>query len=273
MRVSISPKSLNFFGIRHSFTSPLIMSQNKKIIALFDVDGTLTIARGEVTQEMNTFLAELREKIVIGTVGGSDFPKQQEQLGNDVQQRFDYCFAENGLTALHGEETLGSQSFREYLGEAKLNELINFILGYLSKLTDVPVKRGTFIEYRNGMLNVSPIGRGCSRPERNDFEIWDKESKCRATMVGVLEKEFGERFGLKFSIGGQISFDVFPIGWDKTYCLQFLQEQNYDEIHFFGDKTYEGGNDYEIFHSDKTIGHAVTCPEDTIKICRELWLS
>ena len=121
--------------------------QNKKIIALFDVDGTLTIARGEVKPEMNDFLAELRQKIVIGTVGGSDFVKQKEQLGDDVQSRFDYCFAENGLTALFGEETLGSQSFREYLGEDKLRELINFLLGYLAKLVDVPVKRGTVRQY------------------------------------------------------------------------------------------------------------------------------
>ena len=128
------------------------------------------------------------------------------------------------------------------------------------------------------MLNVSPIGRACSRSERNDFEAWDKQSKCRETMVAVLEKEFGERFGLKFSIGGQISFDVFPVGWDKTYCLQFLTkgyggngDSGYDEIHFFGDKTYEGGNDYEIFQSDKTIGHAVTSPEDTMAQCRELF--
>jgi hypothetical protein len=26
-------------------------------------------------------------------------------------------------------------------------------------------------------------------------------------------------------------------GWDKTYCLQFV-EKDYDEIHFFGDKTF-----------------------------------
>lgn len=137
-----------------------------------------------------------------------------------------------------------------------------------------------FIEYRNGMLNVSPIGRACSRSERNDFEAWDKQSKCRETMVSVLEKEFGERFRLKFSIGGQISFDVFPVGWDKTYCLQFLnngfdgkegENDSFDEIHFFGDKTYEGGNDFEIYQSDKTIGHAVTSPEDTMAQCRELF--
>lgn len=64
------------------------------------------------------------------------------------------------------------------------------------------------------------------------------------------------------SKGGQISFDVFPIGWDKTYCLRHIR--GYDEIHFFGDKTTEGGNDYEIYESDLTVGHRVTCPEDTI---------
>lgn len=41
---------------------------------------------------------------------------------------------------------------------------------------------------------------------------------------------------MKFKIlGGQISFDVFPDGWDKRYCLKYLD--NYREIHFFGDKT------------------------------------
>lgn len=27
-------------------------------------------------------------------------------------------------------------------------------------------------------------------------------------------------------------------GWDKTYCLQFVEE-DFDTIHFFGDKTYK----------------------------------
>jgi hypothetical protein len=35
-------------------------------------------------------------------------------------------------------------------------------LQYLSTL-DIPVKRGTFIEFRNGMLNICPIGRNCSQ--------------------------------------------------------------------------------------------------------------
>ena len=55
---------------------------------------------------------------------------------------------------------------------------------------------------------------------------------------------------------------MFPKGWDKTFCLRFVEDE-FKEIHFFGDKTYPGGNDYEIFTSEKTIGHTVTGPEDT----------
>ena len=86
-------------------------------------------------------------------------------------------------------------------------------------------------------------------------------------MVTTLREKFAD-LELCYSIGGQISFDVFPQvllpwtslarkdqarcnskhltsassrshhvqGWDKTYCLQFLEE--FDEIHFFGDKTF-----------------------------------
>lgn len=72
-----------------------------------------------------------------------------------------------------------------------------------------------------------------------------------------------------FFSGGQISIDVFPKGWDKTYCLKFLSE--FDEIHFFGDKTLPGGNDYEIWDDSRTVGHTVTSPDDTMKQLKELF--
>jgi phosphomannomutase len=121
-------------------------------------------------------------------------------------------------------------------------------------------------------------------------------------MVETLQKEFAD-FNLKYSIGGQISFDVFPQGWDKTYCLRHLEADKIGTIHFFGDKVMEvcrrdsmcvsvqlinqhgvfdsstigssrcllswnclqGGNDFEIYTDERTVGHATTCPEDTIK--------
>ena len=119
-------------------------------------------------------------------------------------------------------------------------------------------------------MNISPIGRNCSHEERNEFEHYDKTAGIRRDFVAALKKEFGDD-ELTFSIGGQISFDVFPKGWDKSFCLQYI-EKDYDEIHFFGDKCQLGGNDHEIYADERTVGHEVASPDDTIRILKELFL-
>ncbi|KAL8954075.1 MAG: hypothetical protein Q9222_000132 [Ikaeria aurantiellina] len=256
---------------------------------------------------MLQLLSSLRHKCAIGFVGGSDLIKQQEQLGTPdipVISLFDFCFSENGLTAYRLGQQLTSASFIGWLGEDKYKQLVNFCLRYISEI-DCPIKRGTFVEFRydespsplmaalskgegdtndqfadlrsrNGMINVSPIGRNATVQERNDFVEFDKEHKIREKFVSVLKEKFGD-LGLTFSIGGQISFDVFPTGWDKTYCLQHLKAEkkvsgvDYKTIHFFGDKTDKGGNDYEIYVDERTVGHSVKNPEETMKVLKEMF--
>ncbi|KAJ3183223.1 Phosphomannomutase [Gaertneriomyces sp. JEL0708] len=240
-----------------------------KTLVLFDVDGTLTPARKDISPEMKQLLADLRKKVVIGFVGGSDLSKQKEQLGDDCLLDFDFCFSENGLTAYRSGKVLASQSFINWIGEDEYKKLSNFILRYIADL-DLPRKRGTFIEFRNGMINVSPIGRNCSHAERDEYEVYDKQHGIREKFVATLKKEFAH-LSLTYSIGGQISFDVFPAGWDKTYCLKHLTNEGFENIHFFGDKTFEGGNDYEIYNHEKITGHSVTSPEDTARILKDLF--
>jgi len=237
-------------------------------ILLFDVDGTLTAPRLEVEEEMRAWLGKLRERTRVGIVGGSDLVKQQEQLGKNIVGEWDYVFSENGLVAFKSGAPLAVQSLKAHLGEERLKSLLNFILHYIADL-DIPIKRGTFIEFRAGMINVSPIGRNCSQAEREEFEKYDAIHKIRPTFVSVLQSKFAD-LNLTYSIGGQISFDVFPQGWDKTYCLRFLEADNFKEIHFFGDKTSKGGNDFEIFEDKRTVGHTVTSWRDTIKQVEEL---
>lgn len=244
---------------------------NPRIIALFDVDGTLTIPRGEITSEMMTFMKALSEKITVGIVGGSDLPKQEEQLGMGIVDVFPFNFSQNGLVAYKDGSLVEAQTISIFLGEDNVKRLVNWVMKYLSEV-DIPVKRGTFIEFRSGMFNISPIGRNCSREERNDYEEFDLEHNIRKNMVEAMKKEFAD-LNLTYSIGGQISFDVFPQGWDKTYSLNFIKEEDFDEIHFFGDKTFVGGNDYEIFSSERTIGHTVTSPDDTKEQCTKLFMS
>ncbi|XP_028670189.2 phosphomannomutase 2 [Erpetoichthys calabaricus] len=246
-----------------------VSAVDAKTLCLFDVDGTLTAARQKATPEMEEFLQRLRQKVKVGVVGGSDLEKIKEQLGENVVDKVEYVFAENGLVAYKDGKLLSVQNIQAHLGEDLLQEFINYCLNYMAQIK-LPRKRGTFIEFRNGMLNVSPVGRNCSQEERMEFFELDKQKHIREKFVSALQKEFAGR-GLVFSIGGQISFDVFPEGWDKRYCLGILEKDAFEKIHFFGDKTKPGGNDYEIYTDSRTIGHEVTSPEDTKRICEKLF--
>jgi len=86
------------------------MTDKKRILALFDVDGTLTPARQTIAPEMKEFIAKtLRSKITVGIVGGSDLVKQIEQIGGDATTIVDYNFSENGLVAYKDGELIATQ--------------------------------------------------------------------------------------------------------------------------------------------------------------------
>jgi phosphomannomutase len=243
----------------------------REILCLFDVDGTLTPSRKVIKPEMKEFLmTKLKQKAVVALVGGSDRMKMQEQMGgDDVTQLYDYVFSENGLDAYKDGKPLSRMSIKKAMGEENIKTLVNFCLRYIADL-DIPKKRGTFIEFRNGLINVCPVGRNCTQEEREEFFEFDKVHGVRVKMVKAMKESFKD-LGLQYVIGGQISIDVFPKGWDKTFCLSLVDLTQFKEVHFFGDKTDEGGNDFEIYNDPRTIGHKVTSPEDTRKQLEELF--
>ncbi|XP_051905933.1 phosphomannomutase 1 [Hippocampus zosterae] len=247
------------------------ISADRNVLCLFDVDGTLTAPREKIDPELDEFFQALRRKVKIGIVGGSDYSKIAEQLGegDDVIHKFDYVFAENGTVQYKDGRLHSTQAIQNHIGEELLQDLINFCLNYMG-LIKLPKKRGTFIEFRNGMLNICPIGRSCSYEERLEFSEIDKREKIKEKFVDALMTEFaGKR--LRFTRGGLISFDVFPEGWDKSLCLDFLESEGLDDIYFFGNETSDGGNDYEIFNDPRTIGVTVYSPQDTARRCRQLF--
>ncbi|KAL7979049.1 hypothetical protein Chor_015073 [Crotalus horridus] len=186
------------------------------VLCLFDVDGTLTAPRQKITSEMADFLQALRQKVKVGVVGGSDFEKIQEQLGEDVVGKYDYVFPENGLVSYKDGKLLHIQFGCLFwcilfwcIGRPHLS---------LNLATMVNGERGTFIEFRNGMLNVCPVGRSCNQVERMEFfeldkasdgfvfdpsgaflVIWSRE-QIRERFVADLRRDFAGK-GLTFSIG------------------------------------------------------------------------
>lgn len=115
--------------------------KGKKVIALFDVDQTMTPARQTIQPDMVECLKACTAKGVhIGIVSGSDIVKVTEQVGQDIVDSSIYCFSENGLLAMKNGKEFARQSFKEHLGEDNLKRLINFALRYIADL-DIPVKR------------------------------------------------------------------------------------------------------------------------------------
>ncbi|KAB1270639.1 Phosphomannomutase 1 [Camelus dromedarius] len=229
--------------------------ENKQSVKkLYDSDvakvNTLIRPDGEkaykIDPEVAAFLQKLRSRVQIGVVGGSDYSKIAEQLGegDEVIEKFDYVFAENGTVQYKHGRLLSKQTIQNHLGEELLQDLINFCLRYMALLR-LPKKRAR-------------------------LEILRSKEKIREKFVEALKTEFAGK-GLRFSRGGMISFDIFPEGWDKRYCLDSLDQDSFDTIHFFGNETSPGGNDFEIYTDPRTVGHSVVSPQDTVQRCREIF--
>ena len=67
---------------------------------------------------------------------------------------------------------------------------------------ELPAKRGTFVEFRTGLINLCPVGRSCSYEERLEFAKFDVENNVRIKFKEALEKEFGElgKFSIQHSV-------------------------------------------------------------------------
>lgn len=115
--------------------------KGKKVLALFDVDQTMTPARQSIQPDfVETYNACVNAGVHMGIVSGSDIVKVTEQVGQDIVDRSIYCFSENGLLAMKNGKEFAKQSFKDKLGEDNLKRLINFSLKYIADL-DIPIKR------------------------------------------------------------------------------------------------------------------------------------
>lgn len=200
-------------------------------LVLFDVDETLTKSRKRMTDNVVSTLQRLKDipNIDIAVVSGLNYKNLIRQLGEENMDLFKYIFPENGLVAYKDGILFHEMKIIKYLGEKINKQIINYLLKYMLEL-DVPIKRGTFIEYRTGLINLCPIGRNCTNDERMAFNKYDRIHGIRKKLATDIVENFGH-LGIQCSIGGQISVDMFPVGWDKTYCLKlhcptFKMEQN-----------------------------------------------
>ena len=257
------------------------MNKQKPNIVLFDMDGTLTEARRPIGMPMIKVLRELisqNERAHIGVVTGSDLDYVKQQMKPLFEKDYDlarqiHWMPCNGTKRykFNGSdwEVLHSVDMRTHLGEQqfinlmqKLSEQQHHIAALRIPLT------GHFVNYRGSMINWCPIGRNANHKDREEFMKLDKSYGRHS-----LREEYLIRLQLKTSmnpvvckLGGDTSFDIYPKGWDKTYCLKYFEGYN---IYFIGDRCHQDGNDFEIFKKLQPHSWSTNSPTNTIRIINE----
>lgn len=210
------------------------------MVYIFDVDGTLTPSRLPMTKEFRKFFLDWLADKNVYLVSGSDYKKLKEQLPRRV---LNDC---NGVFSAMGNE-FHVDGQVVYSNDDEIPEkCIKFLEKWIIKTKcDLP-KGKLFFEKRVGALNFSTIGRDVSQEIRDAYYAWDNENQERLKIA----KEFNKKFsgiGYTAKVGGQLSLDIQKSGKDKSQVITYLNNIHADPYYmFFGDRTYEGGNDFDI---------------------------
>lgn len=205
---------------------------------MFDMDGTLTPARKPMEESFAKRFLPWLQKNKAFIVTGSDIAKVVEQLPSDIINAF------SGIYCAMGNDLWRKGSFiyhHDFIPEPELLadlERCRAITAYPNTLFP------NYIEKRTGMVNFSILGRDCPYEERERYNRWDKTAGERLR----IQKELSLRYPhYDFVLGGTISIDIIKKGCGKGQVAAHLRKTHPDEgITFFGDKTFPGGNDYEL---------------------------
>ena len=218
-------------------------------IYIFDVDGTLTPSRRRMTKDFAKFFDKWSSENSFYLVSGSDLEKMKEQVPEYI------------LTLAGGVFTCGGNQFwkegstqqwptdwkLQYENKFELPKHLEEFLNIMLANSEYPHRYGNHIENRGAMVNFSIVGRDCTLEQRLDYFEYDKKTKERQKIADIIKSKAD---GIDAVIGGQISIDIAPVGNDKSQILKHIEEiENFncpDEYIFIGDRTMEGGNDYQL---------------------------
>lgn len=267
-------------------------SRDKETVVLFDMDGTLTPARKQISRVMLSELKTVSTQVKIGVVTGSPYSYMKQQLSdlwgpNGVSkdrlvlmpcngtQAFSWDESQQDFTRFyhtdfkdHFSKKFGSKTDGEIAYKCLMKDILELQLDFLEnqKITGVS---GNFVSYRGSLVNWSMIGRDADDNLRAKFESLDSDLGIRNKLRDSLRVRL-DTSGLAATecvLGGTTSIDIYPKGWDKTHCLRHFEDA---DVWFWGDRCEPGGNDYTLY---KALGPGhrsfhVTSPESCAKSLR-----
>ena len=218
-------------------------------IYLFDVDGTLTVAKQKIDPQFSKIFLNWMSGKEVYIVSGGSLVRIINQVGSEILNATQGVFACMGNAFYQPNDTINDTGFSEWhlVYENKFVYPKNLIrrLDSIVAKSDFPIKTGRHHEERVGMINFSIVGRNATQRQREKYEEWDLVQQERKQIVKVLREKFKS---LDFVIGGAVSMDIFNIGNDKSQIIDryFREALEHNNIHFVGDRIPYPGNDHTL---------------------------
>lgn len=202
---------------------------------IFDVDGTLTPSRGRIDEVFSKYFENFCNCEQVYLVTGSDKPKTIEQIGEEIFNLARLSFNCAGNEIWNRNELIFKNDWvpsQDLL--LKLKELLSE--------SNFPEKSGNHIEFRNGMINFSIVGRRCTYDQRQLYKQWDAKTSEREILAKTLREKFDD---IDVHVGGETGLDIFQKGQGKSQAIEKIRSSKDDVLYYFGDQIFKGGNDYD----------------------------
>lgn len=250
-----------------------VIKEAKKIIA-FDLDGTLSVSKTAIDDEMSALLCALLKKKKAAVVTGGTFNQLKKQLlshlvcnNNSLFKNLVILPTSGSSFYIYDKGQWRSVYNNELTAEEKNSIMEAFAKAFKKINYAQPLKTyGQIIEDRKTQITFSALGQ---RTPVEKKEQWNAKKDRRQEIRSALE-QYLPKFEVR--IGGLTSIDITKKGIDKAYAIEQIIKQcntTKNDIVFVGDAFYEGGNDFAVITTGvDTI--AVNGPEDTKKLIRDI---
>ncbi len=208
--------------------------EQKKLIC-FDLDGTITQHKTQITPENKAVLDKLGKRYKMVMVGGGGCERIYHQMNDyPIDILGNYSMQESHIidgkfTIVRDEKVQTDTAFfsREC---QRLREKYGYTHYY-----------GLPVEYHaSGMVTFGLLGTKAPKEEKLHFDV---DKMKRRAMFPEVKKIFHE---YAVFIGGTTSFDITPAQFNKyTAVMKYAAEHGFtkDQILFVGDDMGDGGND------------------------------
>lgn len=242
----------------------------------FDLDGTLAPSKSHLESDMAEVFSNLLKYLPMAVVSGASKEQFLRQFINYLPQEGTnfsnlYIFPENGASLEVYKDGVWTVQYEERFSEGESNKIISALKLVEEKFNLEEswyhvLKYGHEIENRGAQVTFSALGQKAPLELK---EKWDPEQLTRRQIKAFLEPLLPE---FEIRIGGTTSIDITKKGQNKALAINnFIEilKINKNELIFFGDALYSGGND-EIVKETDVICRQVSNPQDTIKALRDI---